>query len=1295
MILYPREQAPIEDLSRALDAQDATREERHRRVVESLRETAGRSQSAILAALEDERASGAVAGLTSYWIANCIVLEADRGALERLAARTDVSRIERNFEAVSIQPMQPPRVVGPEDRLPLLSGGSPSGIRAIRAPEVWNLLGADGTGALVANLDTGVDGDHPALHDRWRGNRGFPASECWLDLMSPPSPTPVDLNGHGTHVMGILTGLGEATLDSIGVAPGALWIAANALRETPGSASFDNMVIQSYQWFADPDGNPGTVDDVPDVVQNSWRVNESVNGYTDCDSRWWSAMDNLEAIGTVLIFSAGNEGPAGTTIGSPADRATSTLNSFSVGNANASSGSFPFPIHFSSSRGPSGCSAPAGNRIKPEVVAPGYEVYSSLPGGVYGLSTGTSMSGPHVAGIVALMRSMNPNMSVTSIKQALINTARDEGTSGDDNTFGRGFVDAYAAVLQAASGYGTVQGTVTNLSNPGVPIRGAEVRLAGFERRTHSNSAGAYVLLGPPGTWTVEASHPECTSSSTGGVVLVANQSTTRNFSLADTAGPSITNLVFPDSIVPGSTAAVSALIRDASSVASALLRYRIDAGAWQSIAMQLSGTSYQATIPSGTALVQVDFYIEAQDPIGNLRRSPAGAPANVHSIRVSFFADDLEVSRGWHGGLAGDDGTGFWTRGDPDGTKLQNEWFEPSDDHTPEQGAVSCWYTGVSTVQSAPDNGDVDAGCVTVESPSIDLSAAAGMGVLLRYWRWFAVSGSPDATFTVLASSNDGATWAQVEELTADARPWQLALYNLREVVEPTAQVRLRVQACDTGAETLVEAAFDDLELSGFTDPIGLGSLTGSLTNAWNGQPIRNGKVHIVERSRVLSADGAGVYQSHLAPGSYSLEASAPGFALVTRSNVGITAGGTSVQNFALQDVAPPSISNLVFPQSIENPADSVRVSAVIRDSTAIATADLRYRFDEGLWQTLALTASGSALFSAAVPPPDVWSTLDLYFAASDPDGNQSVSPSGAPEEYVRIYGLYFVADNCEDDNGWELVGQFDPTQGRWVRVDPLGTTFQGRQVEPSDDHSPTPGTECYVTGQGPEGGTAGQGDVDGGCVNLRTPFYDLSALTGAIVHYWRWFAMEIDPAGSFKVFATGDGGQSWVLLESITSGQNTWTEVTRDLTPLITLGPQVAFVFQACDNGTDSFLEAAVDDFAIERVGPPTGVEPPRVLESALLSPRPNPAPGSTTIVFRLARSGPARVTIFDAAGRRVRTLADGHFGAGEFRIPWSGDDDQGRRLPGGVYFSRFEGPGISKERRVVLLRDRGGVR
>ncbi len=87
------------------------------------------------------------------------------------------------------------------------------------------------------------------------------------------------------------------------------------------------------------------------------------------------------------------------------------------------------------------------------------------------------------------------------------------------------------------------------------------------------------------------------------------------------------------------------------------------------------------------------------------------------------------------------------------------------------------------------------------------------------------------------------------------------------------------------------------------------------------------------------------------------------------------------------------------------------------------------------------------------------------------------------------------------------------------------------------------------------------------------------------------------------------------------------------------------------------------------------------------ALTAPAPNPAPGRTTLRYRLATAGNARLRVFDAAGRALAALADGPREAGEYRAEWRGVDDAGRRVPAGLYLVRLDGPGGTRTQRVVL--------
>ena len=84
----------------------------------------------------------------------------------------------------------------------------------------------------------------------------------------------------------------------------------------------------------------------------------------------------------------------------------------------------------------------------------------------------------------------------------------------------------------------------------------------------------------------------------------------------------------------------------------------------------------------------------------------------------------------------------------------------------------------------------------------------------------------------------------------------------------------------------------------------------------------------------------------------------------------------------------------------------------------------------------------------------------------------------------------------------------------------------------------------------------------------------------------------------------------------------------------------------------------------------------------------PRPNPMGNVAWFAFDLPRPAPARLEIFDLSGRRVAVLASGEHAAGHVQIRWNGTDDGGARLESGLYFVRFETPGLSRVERIARL-------
>jgi hypothetical protein len=95
------------------------------------------------------------------------------------------------------------------------------------------------------------------------------------------------------------------------------------------------------------------------------------------------------------------------------------------------------------------------------------------------------------------------------------------------------------------------------------------------------------------------------------------------------------------------------------------------------------------------------------------------------------------------------------------------------------------------------------------------------------------------------------------------------------------------------------------------------------------------------------------------------------------------------------------------------------------------------------------------------------------------------------------------------------------------------------------------------------------------------------------------------------------------------------------------------------------------------------------PRATVTALEGAYPNPFADATTIVFSLVETGPVSLVVYGVDGRAVRTLANGSWEPGTYRLPWDGRDDQGRAVATGIYYVQFVAPGRRATRSVMHVR------
>jgi len=440
-VIVLKDQLDIQALDKLLYDSKANLQERAYTVITKLQNHAERTHEKLLNFLKT-KSKEKIPDYQNFWICNAILLEVKPDVILELSNRTDIALLDLQDEIRRIEPVE--KSPAPKSN----PNGSEPGLKVINADKLWR-LGITGKGVLVMNLDDGVDGLHPALAARWRGNDpGVPASAAWFDPAG--STFPVGYDDHGTHTMGTITGLDANTNDTIGVAFGAKWIAA--VYEFYFPTIRPANLLAAMQWAINPDGYPETNDDMPCVINNSWGFSD----HPDCDQYLKNAVDALESAGIATVWAAGNEGPDFSTMITPAMINTTEMNFFSVGALDGNISSLP--ISSISSRGPTYCTG-LGNQIKPEVSAPGVDVRSSIPNGGYLYWGGTSMAAPHVAGAIALLKQVFPNKTGTELKQMLYNTATDLGPVGEDNTYGKGVIDVYAAFLANAV-----------LTNPRTPV---------------------------------------------------------------------------------------------------------------------------------------------------------------------------------------------------------------------------------------------------------------------------------------------------------------------------------------------------------------------------------------------------------------------------------------------------------------------------------------------------------------------------------------------------------------------------------------------------------------------------------------------------------------------------------------------------------------------------------------------------------------------------------------------------------------------------------------------------------
>lgn len=420
-------------------------------MVQELQETSKDSQNRLLHYLLRAKNQGLVKEFESFFIVNSLVVTATREVAEQLAKLPEVEKVcedkEYYIEQTESQSGTAELLAEPSQELPW-------NLKNIQVDQVWK-QDVNGEGVVIGMIDSGADLQHPAIKDSWRGNEPGMEVYSWLDATKIIGQgKPYDEHGHGTHVLGTILGKQGEHGMPLGVAPKAKWIAVKVL-DSEGMASV-SALLRAGQWIMAPTDENGVpqADKAPKIINNSWGGNDTDEFFREVLKKWREA-------GILPIFSAGN------TRYNLANRPGSVMapakypEAFAVGAVDKDNRIADFSL-----QGPSEY-----KETKPEISAPGVNIKSSVPGGGYELKSGTSMASPHVTGVAALLKQVNPALTVDQLEEILIASADprtdEKFVESPNNGYGHGVLNAARAVemaKQGIDGLGVLKGRIITKS---------------------------------------------------------------------------------------------------------------------------------------------------------------------------------------------------------------------------------------------------------------------------------------------------------------------------------------------------------------------------------------------------------------------------------------------------------------------------------------------------------------------------------------------------------------------------------------------------------------------------------------------------------------------------------------------------------------------------------------------------------------------------------------------------------------------------------------------------------------
>ncbi len=873
--------------------------ERGKFVAEQLQKAAQLSQAPILDYL---KAHGAA--YKAFWVDNIIAVDrSDQTTFNGLLRFNGIEALRARREVFLIDGEDDPAAAPAAPNAP---AAVESNLTHIQVPDAW-ALGYTGQGIVVANIDTGVRYTHQALVSHYRGNLGggnFDHNYSWWDPYDG-STSPNDSQSHGSHTMGTMVGDDGGT-NQIGVAPGAQWIACQGFNPSATDAG----LLECAQWVLAPWDLTGANPDAtkrPNIVNNSWGdCGQSYDGW------YQSVLDNWHASGIYPVFSNGNASNCGyssppglNTVGNPGRYGNVT----GVGSTGTNNGQYANHSNWGPTDNADTVNPRGYPNLKPQVVAPGVSIRSSTHGSdtEYGTKTGTSMSAPHVVGLIALMWQAAPclignyQLTETLLEQTAtpIPYASNNGDEGPGNVpnhaTGWGEINALNAV-QIASGMcgpqGGLVGQVTN-SLTSNPISGADLVVSHSITQTwntSSDSSGMYMLTVPANTYTLTATKYGYITKVINPVVVTADMTTTLNIAMD-----------------PLPSALVSGTVTDSGHGWPLYARISVQpsGGPLMVVYTDPSDGSYSISLPQSNSY---DFTVEAVQAgyafqqrtvnlgTGNQTEDFVLAPDGNCSV-PGYIKNDTELFSESFDGTTLPVG---WSNIDNQGNGQVWQFNDPGAESNLTGGS------GNFAIIDSDNYGSSGLQNTELRTPAIDASGASGV-LLMFNTDYRDLSGDPEVADVDVSS--DGVNWTNVWQKTTNYRGPHAETVDLSAVAANQPSVIVRFHYYNASWSWWWEV--DDVRIINRTcTPADAGLLIGFVTDDNTGLPINGAAITNTSTPGQTTTSMAtpnddnisdGFYSMVITPsGTINLQATATNYAPSTQS-VSVAANDVTVRPLPL----------------------------------------------------------------------------------------------------------------------------------------------------------------------------------------------------------------------------------------------------------------------------------------------------------------------------------------------------------------------------------------------------------